>query len=312
MTTNNMPGISLTASPTKRLKTIEVGKRIEGVGFSGIYAPSFGDCLGLCLSLAHATSTIRLGTSIQPIYFRHPNELALTAAYLHEVSGGRFSLGIGVSHGPVHNMFGVTDQVGKPLSDTRAYVEAMRSATKQVGEMPPIVLATLRDKMLDLAIEIGDGAVWANASLSAMAKQAARVPADRIAAGFHMGNMLPVVVLPENASDEQIAAAADLHRRTLSSYVRLPNYRNYWHDNGYAAEMSGIAEALERKDRDAIPALMTDRWLADCTLTGTASQVREGVEAWMAAGISTPILVPSSIAGGQFVAIDELLAVYGG
>jgi alkanesulfonate monooxygenase SsuD/methylene tetrahydromethanopterin reductase-like flavin-dependent oxidoreductase (luciferase family) len=173
------------------------------------------------------------------------------------------------------------------------------------------VLATLRDKILDLAIEIGDGAVWANASLSAIAKQAARIPADRIANGFHMGNMLPIVVLPENPSDEQIAGAADIHRKTLNMYVRLPNYRNYWHDNGYADEMDGIAQALERKDRDAIPALMTDRWLADCTLTGTASQIREGVEAWMAAGISTPILVPSSLVGGQYAAIDELLAVYG-
>lgn len=307
-----MPAVALVASPGRRLKSIELAKRIEGLGFSGIYVPSFGDCLGFCTSLAHGTTSIRFGTAIQPIYPRKPLELASSAAYIHEVSGGRFSLGIGVSHAPMYSVLGVQDEVTTPLADTRRYVEAMRASVKQVGELPPIVLATLRNKMLDLAIEVGDGAVWANASRSAMAAQVARIPKERIEAGFHVGNMIPTVVLPDGATDEQRAAGWAVHRKTLTMYVNLPNYRNYWKASGYEAEMTAIEAAIAAGDRAAIPGLMTDKWLADSTLCGTAEEVRAGVEAWMAAGVSTPILTPSSIAGGQLVAFDELLSVWGG
>jgi hypothetical protein len=56
---------------------------------------------------------------------------------------------------------------------------------------------------------------------------------------------------------------------------------------------------------------MTERWLSSCTLYGSAAEVREGVEAWFDAGVSTPILVPSSVNGGQMVAIRELFDTFG-
>jgi alkanesulfonate monooxygenase SsuD/methylene tetrahydromethanopterin reductase-like flavin-dependent oxidoreductase (luciferase family) len=55
---------------------------------------------------------------------------------------------------------------------------------------------------------------------------------------------------------------------------------------------------------------LTDRWLADTTLAGSASAVREGIEAWFDAGIKTPIIVPSSTNGGQMVAFEEFLSIY--
>lgn len=297
-----MPAVSLAAVPGKRQRVLDLAAEVERRGFSGIYCPSFGDAVGLCLSLAHVTGTIQIGTSIQPIYLRHPTDLAQAASFIHEVSGGRFRLGIGVSHGPVVDRLGV--ETGKPLSDIRSYVTALRDATKQAGELPPIVLATLRDKMLALSVELADGAVWANASRSHMAAQLANVPTDRLAAGFSIGNMIPTVI------DDDRGAARAVHRRTLAGYVALPNYRNYWKAAGYEEEMAGIEAALAAKDRDAVAGMMTDRWLDDATLSGSAAQVREGVEAWVDAGVSTPILVMSSTSGGQQVAFDELFAAY--
>ena len=55
---------------------------------------------------------------------------------------------------------------------------------------------------------------------------------------------------------------------------------------------------------------MTDKWLSDCTLFGSVAQVRDGVEAWYAAGVQTPILVPASTPGGQMVALQELFAAF--
>jgi hypothetical protein len=55
---------------------------------------------------------------------------------------------------------------------------------------------------------------------------------------------------------------------------------------------------------------MSDRWLADATLFGSASRVRDGVAAWREAGVTTPILVPSSAAGNQLKAVEEIFSAF--
>ncbi len=74
--------------------------------------------------------------------------------------------------------------------------------------------------------------------------------------------------------------------------------------------MAAVEGALAKGERDALPGLMTDRWLNDCTLHGSVSEVREGLERWHAAGVTTPILVPSSTSGGQLKAFEELIAAF--
>lgn len=299
-----MPAIGLAASPGRRLQVIDLAKDAERRGFSGIYCATAGagDCMALCQSIAQATHVIGVGTTIQPIYYRLPAELARGAAFIHEISGGRFRLGVGVSHAPAHAAHGV--KVGKPLSDMREYVAAMRAAEKATGPLPPIVLASLRSKMLALAVEIADGAVWACSSRSYMPTQLKLVPPERRQHGFFLGDMAPTVI-----DDDEQAAAAVL-RRTLTLYCQLPNYRNYWKEAGYVEEMEAVEAALARKEVDRLPGLMSERWLADNCLFGSASKVRDGIEAWFDAGVTTPIIVPSSTNGGQAKAVAELFAAF--
>jgi alkanesulfonate monooxygenase SsuD/methylene tetrahydromethanopterin reductase-like flavin-dependent oxidoreductase (luciferase family) len=297
------PAVALAAAVGRRKWTVETAKQLEAAGFAGIYCASFGDGMGLCLSIAHATSTIKFGTSIIPIYYRVPFDLAQSAAYIHEISDGRFYLGIGVSHEPANQRIGA--KTGKPLSDMRRYVEAMRAAAPQVGPLPPIVLATLRKKMVELAAEIAEGAVWANAARSHMPDSLAHIPQEKREGDFFIGDMIPMCI-----DDEDPAAAANVMKRVLTGYVMLPNYRNYWKEAGYVEEMEAIEAALARGDREALPGLMSDRWLADCTLFGTRKQVFEGLEQWYAVGVKTPIVVPSSTKGGQVKAFEELFAAF--
>lgn len=299
---DRMPAISLAAVAGRRAHTVELAKEIEDRGFSGIFGPSLGDVMGLCLSIAHVTSRIHFGTAIQPIYLQHPSALAGSAAYIHEISEGRFHLGIGVTHGPVHSRLGI--DVGKPLADTREYVATMRKVGESMGGLPPITLATLRDKMVALSVEIADGAVWANASRSRMAHSLAAIAQDRLDEGFYVGNMIPTVI------DDDREAGAARNRATLKGYVTLPNYRNYWKEAGYEEEMTAVEAAMETKDSHALLAAMSDKWLSDCTLYGSASEVRDGVEAWFDAGVTSPILVPSSTSGGQLKAIAEMFAAF--
>jgi alkanesulfonate monooxygenase SsuD/methylene tetrahydromethanopterin reductase-like flavin-dependent oxidoreductase (luciferase family) len=305
-----LPAISLVATPGRRRATLEVAQEIERRGFAGVYVPSFLDGLGLCEALALTTTTLRFGTSIANIYTRHPSEYAATAALIHELSGGRFHFGIGVSHGPVHEFLSVTP--GKPLQDIRRFVEHLAAARTTggtgfggPGEMPPLVLATLRERMVTLASEIAQGVVWANGARSHMPASLAHLrPEQQQGEDFFIGNMIPTCI-----SDDRETAKA-LLRRTLIGYVRLPNYRNYWSEAGYADEMDAMRTAIAEGKEHRLPDLMRDPWLADVTLHGSPAEVREGVQAWYAAGVKTPILVPSSTNGGQFTAIEEVFAAF--
>ena len=297
-----LPAVSLAAVPGRRRAILELAAEIERRGFAGIYCPSVGDCVALCQSLATATERIPFGTSIAPIHARQALDYAQTAAYIHEISQGRFRFGVGVSHGPTHARLGV--RAGKPLADARAFVAAYRGV-ERVGDKPPLVLAALRQGMIRLAGEIADGMVFANGARSHMARSLAALPeAVRADDGFFIGNMIPTCI------SDDIDAAMATNRRTLRHYVALPNYRNYWKEAGYVEEMTAVEAALAAGEAARVPELLSDRWLADTTLFGPAAKVRDGLEAWYDAGIKTPILVPSSAAGNQLAAFRELFAAF--
>jgi alkanesulfonate monooxygenase SsuD/methylene tetrahydromethanopterin reductase-like flavin-dependent oxidoreductase (luciferase family) len=295
------PAVSLAPVPGRRKVSIELAQQFENEGFSGIYSPSVIDNMTWCALLAQVTHEIPFGTSIANIYTRHPFDYAQSASFIHELSNGRFRFGIGVSHGPMHQRLGL--QVGKPLGDIRKFIHDVRSSIPQPADLPPIVLATLRKPMVKLAGEIAQGAMWANAARSHMADSIRALPeVKRTDPAFMIANMVPTCI-----ADDRAAAAA-VNRRTLTSYVRLPNYQQYWIEAGFEEEMLAIRQAIANKQEEKIPQLMSDRWLQQVTLYGTAAEVRDGIEAWYDAGVNTLIVVPSSAHGNQLVAFDELRA----
>lgn len=297
------PAVSLAAVPGKRRAILDLAREIERRGYPGVYCPSIGDGLALSEAIALVTQRIEIATAISPIYFRQAAEYAQTIAFIHEIAGGRFRFGIGVSHRPALAPRGLDG--GKPLADTRTFVEQLRT-TQRVGELPPVILATLREKMIRLAAEIGDGMIFANGARSHMAQSLAALPAARRAdPAFFIGNMIPTCI------DDDLDAARAVNRKTLTRYALLPNYRNYWKASGYAEEMNAVEACIAADNLDAVPACLSDRWLDDTTIAGPASRVREEVAKWYDAGIRTPILVPSSTRGGQIKAFEELFAVFG-
>ncbi len=297
------PAVALVAVAGRRKATLDVAQQLEREGFSGIYCQSVGDGLGLCQALALVTSEIPFGTSIANLYTRHPYDYAQTAALIHELSGGRFRFGIGVSHGPVHKRLDL--QVGKPLADVRQFIHDLRAGLPRNDSLPPIILATLRKAMARLSAEISQGAVWANAARSHMATSLGFLPPEKMRDdNFFVGNMIPTVITDDKA------AAAKVLRRILSSYVSLPNYQQYWIEAGFEEEMRDIQQAVADKQPDRIPSLLSDRWLQQTTLYGSVAEVRDGVEAWYDTGLKTPILVPSSANGNQMVALQETIAAF--
>jgi len=193
---------------------------------------------------------------------------------------------------------------GKPLTDLREFVRRWRE-TPAAGDLPPLVLAALQERMIALAAEIGEGLVFANAARSHMATSLGVLPTTpRSAREFLIANMIPTCV------DDDLDAARAVNRKTLSSYALLPNYRNYWRSAGYVVEMDAVERCIVEHAPERIGACLSDRWLDDVTIAGPAPRVREELAQWYAAGVSTPILVPSSTRGGQLQAFAELFAVF--
>ena len=167
-------------------------------------------------------------TAIAPIYAQSVDEFAQNAAYIHEVSGGRFQFGIGIAHAPSYA--GWEARPGKPLGDTRAFIEKFKAQT-QYGPLPPVIVATLRKRMIALAGEIGDGLVFANGSRAFMPDLLSALPDAKRATQISFS-----ATASAPASPTMSEAKAAL-RRSMASYWLLPNYRNYWKETGYFEEM---------------------------------------------------------------------------
>ncbi len=296
------PALNLIAEPGQRRATLDVAREIERRGFAGISVSSSYANMAQCTALGLATERIEFATAIAPIYAQTVEEFAHAAAYTHEVSGGRFQFGIGIAHGPSHVRMGVTP--GKPLGDIRAFVAKYRSYDA-IGSLPPIILATLRKRMIALAGEIADGMVFSGGSRSHMAESLAVLPAEkRDDPAFFIGNRIRTCI------NDDIAEAKAVLRRTMTHYALLPNYRNYWKEAGYTEEMTAIEAAIAAGRTADIPRYLTDRWLADTTLFGPPATIRDGVEAWRQAGIRTPVVVPLSADGNQMTALRQALDAF--
>jgi alkanesulfonate monooxygenase SsuD/methylene tetrahydromethanopterin reductase-like flavin-dependent oxidoreductase (luciferase family) len=297
-----LPALNLVAAPGQRRATLEIAREIERRGFAGISVSSQYSNMAQCLGLAFATERISFATAIAPIYARTVDECANEAAYIHEISGGRFQFGIGIAHAPTLVRMGVTP--GKPLGDIRAFVSKYKSY-EGVGTLPPVILAALRKRMVALAGEIAEGVVFANASRAYMAQSLAALPAaKRNDSDFFIGNRIRTCICNDEAEAKAVL------RRTVSNYALMPNYRNYWKEAGYTEEMTAVENAVAQGRTDEVAKYLPDRWLADVTLFGPAAKIREGVEAWRAAGVKTPVLVPLSADGDQRTAIQEVFRAF--
>jgi alkanesulfonate monooxygenase SsuD/methylene tetrahydromethanopterin reductase-like flavin-dependent oxidoreductase (luciferase family) len=299
-----LPALNLIATPGRRHATLDLAREIERRGFPQVQVSSSFANMAQCIGLALGTERVLFATAIAPIYSQTVEEFAHTAAYIHEISGGRFQFGIGVAHGPTHVRIGVTP--GKPLADIRAFVAKFKSYDN-IGGLPPVILATLRKRMVALAGEIAEGLVFSGGSRSHMADSLAVVPAEkRRDPGFFIGNRIRTCI-----SDDETEAKAVL-RQAMSHYTELPYYRNYWKEAGYTEEMNAIEQALAAGRIDEVPRYLTDKWLADVTLFGSATQVWDGLEAWREAGIRTPCLVPLSADGDQTTALKQVFEAFAG
>ena len=218
-------------------------KRAEAAGLSGFWMPNiFGlDAINTLSIAGRETERCELTTAVVPTYPRHPTAMAQQALTASAASGGRFVLGIGLSHKIViEDMLGFSYE--KPAHHMREYLEVLGPLLRgepvsyqgehyQVNaglQVPgagsvPILVAALGPVMLKLAGRLADGTItWMTGPktleshviplIRAAAQEAGR-PEPRIAAG------LPIVITRDAAS------AREAIMKSLAIYGTLPSYR---------------------------------------------------------------------------------------
>jgi probable F420-dependent oxidoreductase len=239
----------------------DFARRIEAWGYGALWIP---EALGREVFSASAwllanTSALIVASGIANIYARDPLASAAAQKGLNEQSGGRFLLGLGVSHVPLVEVR--KHAYGKPLATMRAYLRGMAEADYR-GIAPPAppktVLAALGPKMLELSAELADGAHPYNVPPE-HTRQARRI--------LGAGKLLCVeqaAILETNA-----AAARAIARRFLAFYFGLPNYVDNWRRLGFTdPDFAGggsdrlIDAIIAWGDEQAIRARIQEHWQA--------------------------------------------------
>jgi probable F420-dependent oxidoreductase len=201
-------------------------KQVEAWGYGTLWIP---EAVGREVFSASAwllanTSRLIIASGIANIYARDPLSSAAAQKGLNEQSGGRFLLGLGVSHIPL--VEGVRHlQYGKPVTTMRAYLRAMReSLYKAVAPAvpPQTVLAALGPKMLELSAAEADGAHPYNVPPEHTQQARALLGPDKLLC-VEQGAIL----------ETDPTVARTIGRRFLEIYLRLPNYVENWRRLGF-------------------------------------------------------------------------------
>lgn len=257
-------------------------KKVERLGYSALWIP---EAVGR-EPFAHGgyllskTERLILATGIANIWARDPMTMVAAARTLAELSGGRFALGIGVSHGPLVERLRGHDYK-KPYSFMKEYLGKMKAAladpvmyqSVKPKEEPPILLAALHPKMLQLSATEAQGTHTYFVPPEHTAKARAAIgPIPWICAA-------QAVILETDAAKARKAA-----RAYMKTYVpRLPNYTNNLKALGWGDE--------EFKDG------CSDRLVDAIVAWGTEENIRERIAAHHRAGATHVCILPLRVDG---------------
>ena len=280
-------------------ESVARAKAAERLGYESVWTtqmPDARDAAVVLAAYASETTRIKLGTGVLPIYTRHPTAMVQMAASLDELSGGRFILGIGISHKvTVEGMWGL--KLDSPVDAMREYLTIVRAGlrdgqtsfegthftARSVYSAPrraeiPIMLSALNPRMLDLAGEMADGVVLYMCTPDYVrdhivpAVKAGREKAGKTLEGFDIVSAVPVCLTTDRA------AAHDVFRKTVGRYASLPYYRKMMDASGLGAEL----------EQDPIG----ERVLDELAGIGDEARVRDVIHRYREAGVTLPGVGP--------------------
>jgi probable F420-dependent oxidoreductase len=271
-------------------------RRAEAAGYDDLWTGETNGADGFTpLALAAAwTSRMRLGTGVVNPFTRGPAVLAQHAAALADASGGRFVLGLGASSDVIVERWNQRP-FEKPLSRMREVVPVLREVLAG-GRGPggfkleappaqpvPIVLAALRDRMLRLGGELGDGTFVNFLPLPAVEHVVARVregeagrdPTEIICRFF---------CIPGDG--------IDVARFMFAAYATVPVYEAFFRALGYGEAIDPMVAAWRAGDRKGALANSPESLIREIFIFGEPDAMKERLHAFAERGITTLVLTP--------------------
>ncbi len=310
MTAEKRIAITLPAGP-QVAHTIDFVASSERAGFTDAWFAdgSPPDSLTLCAALSQRTSKIRIGVAATPVYTRTPAVLAATANALEQLMPGRFVMGLGSSsHNIVEGWNGL--QFERPLTrvkETLQMVQSMLRGEKSEFELeilrssgyrqmpltspPPVYVAALRPKMIEMAAEFADGLIlnlWPRSALAKMlehkaegAKRAGKDP-DSI----EVVNRAMVLVTNDKAD------ARNRFRAAFAPYYATPVYNRFLSWAGYESVAAEIREGWAARDRARTTNAFSDELVDEIAVIGSADECHERIRWNAESGVHTNIIAP--------------------
>src|SRR6478735_5670657 len=289
-------GLTLPLPATPLGASEEHVKRAEAAGYTDFWSGETNGPDGftpLALSAAW-TERARLGTGIVGVFQRGPALLAQEAAALASASDGRFVLGIGSSSDRiVEGWNGIPFE--RPLAKVREtldFLDAALAGERTAGgfklesapaQPVPVVLAALRGKMLELAVERASGAFTNFLPLGGLPKVTAQL--DGAPEGFEL--LCRFFCLPGERE-----AVEPLARFMFSSYITVPVYAAFYRWLGYGERIAPMIEAWESGDRQKAAAEAPWEAIEEMFIFGSPEEMKERLDAFVAGGVTLPILTP--------------------
>jgi probable F420-dependent oxidoreductase len=251
----------------------------------------------LALAAAWAPS-LRLGTAIVPAYTRGPALLAQSVASMASAAPGRFILGIGSSSNVIVERWnGLSfDQPYRRVRDTVRFLREALTGEKITGEyegfkvngfrlglvpevQPKIMIAALREQMLQLAGRESDGAIINWLSADDVTRVAPIVKAQNPAAEI----VARLFVCPSDDADAVRAAA----RFAIAAYLNVPVYAEFHRWMGRGDALGDMWAAWKAGDRKAALASISDATVDELVIHGDIPTCRAKVQAYIDAGVTT-------------------------
>ncbi len=309
-------GITPPVEMTGVAAAVRLCREAEDLGYTDIFSSEVGsaDAFTPLAALCPVTSRVRLGTALVQVFTRPPALLAMSAASLHALSGGRFVLGIGTSTPHiVERWMGRT--FDRPVDRVREYVEALRRIlagervtfggttvrvdgfrlAEPVGGLP-IHLGALGPRMCRLAGAVADGVQFALMTPEGVRSALDEVRAGARAAGRDPDGLDVVLRLPV-AVGEPVEAARLVARRLLTGYAGVPTYAAALVRQGFGEAVAPAVEAWRAGDRAKAFAVFPDDLIDRFFLTGTPDACRARLRRYQEAGVRTVVLMHVSVAG---------------
>jgi alkanesulfonate monooxygenase SsuD/methylene tetrahydromethanopterin reductase-like flavin-dependent oxidoreductase (luciferase family) len=306
-------------SPGRSLsRTLERVRLADSLGYDAVFTTHIAgpDSLTLLSAYAMVSERIRIGSGVVPIYTRTPATMAQSAATIDELSGGRFILGLGVSHRPVvEEWHGQT--IDHPAAEMRDYLCIVRAILR--GEEPPpsekwrtafqlaglesrhelpIFIAALSPAMLRLAGEIADGVIlWLCNPHYIRDVVVPEVSRGRERAGRELHGFEIAAAIPAALTDD-VAGTYDRLRADLVPYFGLPFYRAMLERSGFGEDIAAFDAA--GGEFEQMRAAISDDFLGVLTAIGDAGAVQAGIERYADAGTTLPCV--GAVPGTDFEA----------